>query len=69
MIAEELEARKQGSRRRVCFFIVDSVTLVFQQSAVLGCNIDAKVGKFYGRSVDGLWSKTAWTNILDEHEV
>jgi endoribonuclease Dicer len=71
MVTEELEARNCGVRRRVSFFLVDSVTLVFQQAAVLDCNIDAKVGKYYGDMCDSakMWKRDVWAKILDEDQV
>ncbi|KAF8247196.1 hypothetical protein K440DRAFT_584862 [Wilcoxina mikolae CBS 423.85] len=71
MITQELEARTRGAHRRVSFFLVDSVTLVFQQAAVLDCNIDAKVGKYYGDMCESakMWKQQVWTNILDEDQV
>lgn len=69
MIGEELEARQLGKHRRASFFLVDSVTLVFQQTAVLSCNIDAKIGKFCGDMCADLWNIESWTQILDENQV
>ena len=71
MISEELEARSRGAHRRVSFFLVDSVTLVFQQASVLSCNVDAKVGKYYGDLCSGAkdWSQDRWAKILDEDQV
>lgn len=71
MISEELEARSRGEHRRVSFFLVDSVTLVFQQASVLSCNVDAKIGKYYGDLCTGtkMWSQERWAKILDEDQV
>lgn len=69
MIEQELEARLKGEKRRVSFFLVDSVTLVFQQTAVLSCNIDATVGKYCGDMCNDLWNQAAWLKILDQHQV
>ena len=69
MVSEELEARARGEQRRVSFFLVDSVTLVFQQTAVLSCNIDAKIGKYCGDMCTKLWNQESWTKILADHLV
>lgn len=42
---------------------VDSVTLVYQQGAVLRNNIDQNIGQFFGAMGADLWSKQTW----DEH--
>lgn len=71
MVDQELEARLKGSRRRVSFFLVDSVTLVFQQASVLSSNIDAIVGRYYGAMCDSakMWNIKSWVKILDEEQV
>ncbi|KAA8904644.1 hypothetical protein FN846DRAFT_21763 [Sphaerosporella brunnea] len=71
IINEELESRRQGKHRRVSFFLVDSVTLVFQQSSVLENNIDAKVGRYYGDMCDNdkMWKPEVWEKILDKDQV
>lgn len=68
MVNEELEARQRGESRRVSIFLADSVALCFQQTAVLECNIDAKVGKFHGSNSIGM-TPEAWAKVLDEHQV
>lgn len=42
---------------------VDSVTLVYQQAAVLRNSIDQSVAQFFGAMGPDLWSKKTW----DEH--
>ena len=42
---------------------MDSVTLVYQQAAVLRNNIDQNIGHFFGAMGPDLWSKQTW----DEH--
>lgn len=69
MVDQELESRQLGRHRRVSFFLVDCVTLVFQQAAVLNCNIDAKIGKYCGDMGVDLWKKEIWDNILDDEQV
>lgn len=68
MVSEELEARSRGEPRRASIFLADSVALVYQQTAVLDCNIDAKVGMFTGSNAIGM-EKEAWTKALNENQV
>ncbi|KAL2352640.1 dsRNA-specific nuclease [Cryomyces antarcticus] len=68
-IDQELENRGMGKQRRVSFFLVDSVTLVFQQFAVLECNLDHKVERFCGAMGVDLWTKDVWAKQFAENEV
>lgn len=63
IIDQELEFRASGKPPKVAFFLVASVTLVFQQFAVLETNLDHKVARFYGGMNIDTWSKAVW----DEH--
>ncbi|PYH44538.1 putative RNA helicase/RNAse III [Aspergillus saccharolyticus JOP 1030-1] len=63
IIQNELNDRAQGKPHRVSFFLVDSVTLAFQQAAVLRHNLDQSVGQFFGAMGTDLWNKEVW----DEH--
>ncbi|RPB29394.1 hypothetical protein L211DRAFT_11749 [Terfezia boudieri ATCC MYA-4762] len=68
-VDQELQSRKEGKQRRVSFFLVDSVTLVFQQAAVLECNLDAEIGKYCGAMGTDMWSKEQWAAILEKEQV
>lgn len=48
---------------------VTSVTLVFQQSAVLECNLDARVARFCGAMGTDLWAKETWDKHFKENQV
>ncbi|RJE23589.1 hypothetical protein PHISCL_04089 [Aspergillus sclerotialis] len=63
IIQNELNDRSMGKPHRISFFLVDSVTLVYQQAAVLRNNIDQNIGHFFGAMGLDLWSKQTW----DEH--
>lgn len=64
-IDKELEDRAQGKPIRISFFVVDKVALVFQQHAVLECNLSQPVVKFSGDNVDLRWaSKSFWDDTL-----
>ena len=63
IIDQELEQRVVGKPPRISFFLVDIATLVYQQFAVLECNLDQKVERFCGDMNVDSWSKSTW----DEH--
>lgn len=60
VIDQELEDRRSGKSPRISFFLVPSVTLVFQQFAVLECNLDHNVDRFCGAMGCDLWTKEVW---------
>ncbi|KAK3390423.1 hypothetical protein B0H63DRAFT_410308 [Podospora didyma] len=66
-IEKELEDRSKGVPKRIAFFLVDKVALVFQQHAVLTCNLDYSVEKLCGEMVGGashaFWEKTFGENM------
>ena len=45
------------------------MTLVFQQYAVLECNLDQKIDRFCGEMGCDLWSKDKWEHIFKENMV
>ncbi|KXG47436.1 uncharacterized protein PGRI_013060 [Penicillium griseofulvum] len=65
----ELNKRANGGKPRVAFFLVDSVTLVFQQSAVLRNNLDQRVAHFFGNLGPDLWDKETWNKHLEKYMV
>lgn len=48
---------------------VDSVTLVFQQAAVLRNNLDQNVASFYGAIAPDLWDQETWGEHLSKNMV
>ncbi|KAI5785541.1 hypothetical protein DFH27DRAFT_575950 [Peziza echinospora] len=68
-VDKELDDRLSGKRRRASFFLVDAVTLVFQQAAVLECNLDCNIGRFCGAMGVDLWSKSQWEQVLERDMV
>jgi len=60
IFAQELEDRALGKPKRISFFLVDSVTLVFQQHAVLKANLDQPMDMFCGDMGCELWSRALW---------
>ncbi|KAK6512062.1 Dicer-like protein 1 [Arthrobotrys musiformis] len=69
MLELELEERSKGKPPKVCVFLVNSVTLVFQQAAVLECNLDAQVGKYCGDMGTDLWTKSQWDARLKSDRI
>lgn len=69
IIDQELERRAIGDHKRISFFLVDSVALVFQQYAVLNCNLNQKMEQFCGEMGCDLWSKELWEKHFNENMV
>lgn len=69
IFAQELEDRALGQQRRISFFLVDSVQLVFQQHAVLKANLDQPMNMFCGDMGLDLWSKGTWEKHIFENMV
>lgn len=69
VLDQELEDRLIGKKPRISFFLVDSVTLVFQQFAVLECNLDHKIERFCGEMGCDLWDKRTWEKHFQENMV
>lgn len=69
MIDQELELRVAGKQPEIAFFLVASVTLVFQQYAVLETNLDHKVARFYGSMTLDTLSKAVWDEHIAEYKV
>jgi len=68
IIQNELEDRSKGLPKRIAFFLVDKVALVFQQHAVLACNLDYPVEKFCGDMVEDVsLGKAFWEKTFDEN--
>ncbi|GAB7362238.1 hypothetical protein MBLNU230_g2263t1 [Neophaeotheca triangularis] len=68
-IDQELENRAAGMPPRISFFLVDSVTLVFQQFSVLEHNLDHKVARFCGAMGADLWHPQIWKQHFSENKV
>ncbi|KAF2083173.1 dicer-like protein 1 [Saccharata proteae CBS 121410] len=69
ILDQELEDRAAGKPPRISFFLVDSVTLVFQQFAVLETNLDHSIDRFCGAMGCDLWSKKTWDQHFDKNMV
>ncbi|KAI1006532.1 Dicer-like protein 1 [Podosphaera aphanis] len=69
ILAQELEDRVHGMKRRISFFLVDSVQLVFQQHAVLKANLNTPMEMFCGDMGCDLWNKEVWENHFNKNEI
>ncbi|KAJ6144524.1 dicer-like protein 1 [Penicillium chermesinum] len=69
VLQKELVDRADGKAHRVAFFLVDSVTLVFQQAAVLRNNLDQNIALFYGAMGPDLWDEQTWNEHLKRNMV
>ena len=64
---QELERRAAGNRPRLAFFLVDNVALVYQQFAVLECNLNQNVDRFSGDMNVDSWNKTHWDKHFEKN--
>ncbi|THC97875.1 hypothetical protein EYZ11_002626 [Aspergillus tanneri] len=69
IIQNELIDRADGKPHRISFFLVDSVTLAYQQAAVLRNSIDQNVAHFFGAMGVDLWSKQTWIEYFEKNMV
>lgn len=67
VLEQELTDRMANKPHKTAFFLVHSVTLVFQQAAVLECNTDYSIGKFCGAMGTDLWDREVWKGHFDKH--
>ncbi|KAJ5636201.1 dicer-like protein 1 [Penicillium longicatenatum] len=69
MLQQELIDRSLDKPHRVAIFLVDSVTLVFQQTAVLRNNLSQEIGHLYGAMGPDLWDQMTWEKHLNTNMV
>ncbi|QIW99706.1 hypothetical protein AMS68_005224 [Peltaster fructicola] len=69
VLDQEAEARATGKPSRVVFFLVPSVNLVLQQTAVLETNLAYAIGSYHGSLNVDNWSRETWLQIFNEHRV
>lgn len=69
IIDQELEDRAALRPPRISFFLVASVTLVYQQFAVLETNLDHKVARVCGGDNTDNWSKAKWLKLFADNKV
>lgn len=69
IIDEELERRAAGRTPKISFFLVASVTLVYQQHSVLETNLAHPVARVCGADNVDNWHKDRWLNLFSDHKV
>jgi len=68
-IDQELEDRAAGRHKRISFFLVDKVALVFQQHAVLKANLSQEIERVCGDMGAGLWTGDVWKQHFEKNMV
>ncbi|CAL8578554.1 Dicer-like protein 1, variant 3 [Xanthoria parietina] len=69
ILDQELEDRSAGKKHRIAFFLVDSVTLVFQQYEFLKVNLDQPIECFCGEMGTDHWAKEIWQKQLKQNMI
>ena len=70
VLDQEYLDRANGQRRRIAFFLVNSVTLVFQQHAVLANNLaNREIGRLCGADGTDLWDSAEWARQFGRYNV
>ncbi|KAL4890197.1 ATP-dependent helicase dcl1 [Aspergillus ambiguus] len=69
IIHSELIDRADGKQPRISFFLVDSVTLAYQQVSVLRNNLDQDIALFTGAMGVDLWNKQTWEEHFQKNMV
>ncbi|KAF2772908.1 dsRNA-specific nuclease [Teratosphaeria nubilosa] len=69
VIDQELERRARGEQPKISFFLVASVTLVYQQFSVLEQNMDHKVARVCGADNTDSWNKAKWTKLFADNKI
>ncbi|KAL6238625.1 hypothetical protein BDW75DRAFT_247011 [Aspergillus navahoensis] len=68
-IEKELNNRTDGEPHQISFFLVDSVTLSYQQAGVLRNNLNTNVGHIFGALGADIWSRQTWTELFEKYMV
>ncbi|GAA5805026.1 hypothetical protein HPULCUR_010539 [Helicostylum pulchrum] len=69
MIEDENSSTIPHYERKITFFLVERVPLVFQQFNVLESNCDARIEKLCGEMNVDTWSKQKWLDIFDSSDI
>ncbi|KAL2864678.1 putative RNA helicase/RNAse III [Aspergillus lucknowensis] len=68
-IEKELNNRAAGEPHRIAFFLVDSVTLSYQQAGVLRNNLDSNVGHVFGALGTDFWNQETWDEYFEKYMI
>lgn len=67
VLQQEYVDRDQGRPKKMIFFLVNTVTLVFQQHAMLAHNLDQdKIGRFCGSMGADSWGRQTWSEYFEK---
>ncbi|KAJ5159977.1 Dicer-like protein 1 [Penicillium canariense] len=69
ILQQELIDREDGKAPRIAFFLAHSVTLVFQQTAVLQNNLNQNVAHIFGAMGSDLWDQNTWDDYFSKNMV
>ncbi|KAG0287620.1 Dicer-like protein 1 [Linnemannia gamsii] len=69
MLRREREAQRGPEKRKISFFIVNNVPLVFQQAAVIRSNCDAEVTMLCGAMETKKYSNELWDEMYKKVDV
>lgn len=69
MIEDENSRTIPNYKRKITFFLVERVPLVFQQFNVLESNCDARIEKLCGEMNVDTWSNQKWLDIFDNSDI
>jgi len=69
IIDQELEHRAASKSKRISFFLVDKVALVFQQYAVLKANLSQDIERVCGAMGTDLWTANVWRDLFERNMV
>lgn len=69
VIDQELESRAAGKPPKITFFLVASVTLVFQQFSVLTTNLDHAIARVCGSDNADNWNRKKWLDLFKDNKV
>ncbi|KAL9625204.1 MAG: hypothetical protein Q9160_000606 [Pyrenula sp. 1 TL-2023] len=70
VLKQEYIDRDKGRPKRMIFFLVNTVTLVFQQHAMLSNNLDKDgIGRLCGAMGTDSWGREQWVNLFEKYTV
>ncbi|KAG2220792.1 hypothetical protein INT45_012461, partial [Circinella minor] len=69
ILTKEREYRLKGKNKKITFFLVDRVPLVFQQYNVIKSNCDANIERIVGEMGIDKWSEENWKQIFKENDI
>ncbi|KAF6815456.1 RNase3 domain protein [Colletotrichum sojae] len=70
ILEKELEDREVGKQKRIAFFLVDKVSLVFQQHQVLEDNLGTfNASRLCGDLMDSMWSAEFWKEQFEKNMI